>query len=691
MIPNLIPSYREGIVVPKPSSTAKFWLRHYTRARFLSLIIVWECPIGPRGEATKITLEPVPVDHWRNLPLSNQRLRTFFPTSRATFNSRSPTLRNPSCYPDGSPLFDPLRPDQKFILPEGAARGQCCSIHDSKKVGDKESMSQKDTGSVPGSRPSSPSPSYDISRQHAVPVGVPPESRQLRPVSTGPQDNHRRTSVDSVLNTAPLPHLNALGAAPPWSLASGSIPSTQSSYAVLEQPRQPPSSASVQSRPTFAATNIPRTALVSDHANARGQAEHRGDISRQAPSPRVSRAASYAGSRERPPLQAFGSNTLPVKRPFDGESTSPRPQLHSQHFGSLPGTPSMPAPMPSRAVSQGAVSLPPGSGFPPPSLITGKSSLPWSQSRADYPQPMPLLPTGASSSASALSGPGNVFRSWQEDLKSGRQQSKAGEEQWSMNLGGDRIPVSIDVEIGSKKASEKRARNANASERFRHKRKGKKEDLMEQEITGLKNEKNTMQMQLNDLIRERDFYRDDRNRLRALVAQTPTISALAQGPPSPEPVNPRFDRPSTSAASAVRAEASVPTLQSEPTAAMDRHGPERPHQRRKGGEHPDFSPGSQALPGPAQATNFSLNVVPHQNANVHTSSATNPGFAAASTFAGTQLPPLRTMDDRTGPRTELSISQPPEGSRGEAWDARHALPPMPKWPMGSQNPSTPSR
>lgn len=93
------------------------------------------------------------------------------------------------------------------------------------------------------------------------------------------------------------------------------------------------------------------------------------------------------------------------------------------------------------------------------------------------------------------------------------------------------IPVQVDYSQASKKADEKRERNARASTRHRRKKKTMQENL--RQLQDLKDERQQIMEEMEDLKRQRDFYRDDRNRLREMVAQTSGVYAHAGGPASP--------------------------------------------------------------------------------------------------------------------------------------------------------------
>lgn len=92
------------------------------------------------------------------------------------------------------------------------------------------------------------------------------------------------------------------------------------------------------------------------------------------------------------------------------------------------------------------------------------------------------------------------------------------------------VPVEMDLQNASKVADEKRKRNAGASARFRQRRKEKEREAS-QTISGL-------QMELRELIEERDFYLAERNHFRDLAQRHIPPSQLGTRPRSP-PHRPR--------------------------------------------------------------------------------------------------------------------------------------------------------
>jgi hypothetical protein len=90
---------------------------------------------------------------------------------------------------------------------------------------------------------------------------------------------------------------------------------------------------------------------------------------------------------------------------------------------------------------------------------------------------------------------------------------------------GEEILVPVDTHQGSKTQDQKRQKNAIASARFRTRKKEREHQL---EV-----DNHELGLRVRELEAEREFYRNERNRLRDIVSRTPTISQWANGPPSP--------------------------------------------------------------------------------------------------------------------------------------------------------------
>lgn len=92
--------------------------------------------------------------------------------------------------------------------------------------------------------------------------------------------------------------------------------------------------------------------------------------------------------------------------------------------------------------------------------------------------------------------------------------------------------VPVNVYDGSKVADEKRARNAGASARFR---KCRKEREMEANtsIEKLRSRTVELEVKLQEVGEERDFYRADRDRLRDMILKNPGLRHHATYGPKP--------------------------------------------------------------------------------------------------------------------------------------------------------------
>lgn len=106
----------------------------------------------------------------------------------------------------------------------------------------------------------------------------------------------------------------------------------------------------------------------------------------------------------------------------------------------------------------------------------------------------------------------------------------AGESQHLLTITpqyGEEFVVPVDTHQGSKTQDQKRQKNAIASARFRTRKKEREHQL---EI-----DNHELAVRVRELEEERDFYRNERNRLRDVVSRTASISDWANGPPSPLP------------------------------------------------------------------------------------------------------------------------------------------------------------
>lgn len=181
--------------------------------------------------------------------------------------------------------------------------------------------------------------------------------------------------------------------------------------------------------------------------------------------------------------------------------------------------------------------------------------------------------------------------------------------------GGERIHVPIDRQKASLEANVKRERNAGASARFRQRKKERDRELMER-AQSLEDDKRGLTQQLQDLSHQVqeltdhvDFYRNDRNRLRDVVANTPTIRDQAAGPPSPVLTPRRAESYATRSPMGQQQQHHMAQSTSQAGyASSDTSSAERPARRRRTDANPpDYSPVSYASTpvypqGPSQSS-----------------------------------------------------------------------------------------
>ncbi|RDA84933.1 hypothetical protein CP532_5151 [Ophiocordyceps camponoti-leonardi (nom. inval.)] len=185
---------------------------------------------------------------------------------------------------------------------------------------------------------------------------------------------------------------------------------------------------------------------------------------------------------------------------------------------------------------------------------------------------------------------------------------------------GKPIYCPVDYSQASRKADEKRQRNAKASTRHRKKRKLQQEDK-DRQLQELKDERQNLLQQVEDLTKQRDFYREERNRLREVVTRTSGIHQHAQGPASP---------PARSADRSPERNRET----SDPSSA------DRPARRQRADDLPApvFGAPGVGVPPIAQLGGASAYGAPQRP------------LSAASSGSGERLPPFRAMEaPPTGP------------------------------------------
>lgn len=156
-----------------------------------------------------------------------------------------------------------------------------------------------------------------------------------------------------------------------------------------------------------------------------------------------------------------------------------------------------------------------------------------------YPHGQYALPQGRTGGYAPSSGPTgdpNLSTAIMSALQTGSGGTRSSEAQPHLTLQtntGEHITVPLDVHQGSRQADEKRHRNAGASARFRARKKERDKDMRET-LQRLESENRDVARHNQELEAERDFYRNERNRLRDIVLRTPEIREHAErGPPSP--------------------------------------------------------------------------------------------------------------------------------------------------------------
>lgn len=335
--------------------------------------------------------------------------------------------------------------------------------------------------------------------------------------------------------------------------------------------------------------------------------------------PRPSSLSHSSGlTREPDPRpQVHVPSISPAKRPYEAEMADEPRQLPSLHqtagiaHGS--GAPALAAPP--RSLSQ------PG----PSRDVQGIHPHPHHHAQFQHNQPSGQLP--------AVSRPPDAS-SWTEVMRRSAMGAAPGGmegQQAFMTLPGSDIPITVQVDYSqaSKKADEKRQRNAKASTRHRRKKKTLQEENVRQ-LQDLKDERDQLAEDIEYVRRQRDFYRDERNRLRDIVSRTPAIHQHAAGPRSPTPA--RSVGSHTDHSPGPQHHMPTPTQ----GYASDPASVDRAMQRPKMEERPEYT--GQVLP--SGVTPAGLAQPPHGQAY---GLPPRPP-SAASSGSGERLPPLRAME-----------------------------------------------
>ncbi|KAK3190990.1 hypothetical protein K4F52_002940 [Lecanicillium sp. MT-2017a] len=247
-------------------------------------------------------------------------------------------------------------------------------------------------------------------------------------------------------------------------------------------------------------------------------------------------------------------------------------------------------------------------------------------------------------------GPGEGVPAWSDMLRrTGLGGSGMGAEgqQAFMTLPGSETPIAVQVDYSqaSKKADEKRQRNAKASTRHRRKKKTIQEENVRQ-IQEMREERDDLADQIEHVTRQRDFYRDERNRLRDIVLRTPAIAQHASGPPSPTSVRSVTSFPDRSPVAPSR---QMPTPSQ--GYVSESSSVERPAQRRRTDERPEYPGNYSTQAGPPPST------LPPMHGHVQ---GMPPRPSSASSLVPLErLPPLRTIEGHHPP-PDIAHGQPHE-------------------------------
>lgn len=371
-----------------------------------------------------------------------------------------------------------------------------------------------------------------------------PQSRSSAIKATSPDQTHHDSTIHSGIGNRPLVGLSE-GLGRPGQTSDGARVRSSIDN-MLNPPESQPrmtGSESIPAQGSGLAQNVvpSRTAYGQPiyspgvEQMGRGYPPPGPDGSRRILSPRGPRAASASfavlGSAGSP--QPVATHDALGSRPFESAPGShPRPQLPPMsNAASLPGTPSLSVPRPARTNSQPMLAPTPVVAAPQLPATVHQRSWPAQgqpvHNPAIYEASGGLLPRSVSS--------GQITPGTLSEYLRGRQGATPGdgESTFTASLpGSGPIDISFDMTTASSRQSQKRSRNAEASGRHRSKRKAQTSD-MQKEIQALKDAREEDRAKLDSIIRQRNFYREERNRLREVVSRTPQIARWADGPQSP--------------------------------------------------------------------------------------------------------------------------------------------------------------
>ncbi|KAM0514057.1 hypothetical protein ACHAPE_007147, partial [Trichoderma viride] len=463
------------------------------------------------------------------------------PESPATDSSGASTPNSPSTPTTPSWLSktlsrikSPKINNLRFLL--GNEKSRCAGPRDQECAGDRASMSQRGPGHRSPSRLSSKSPvgneqvSFSqFKSQRYESLGISPE------VGRAAQHSAKAFGVHNILNPSEAHSMGSDSRGRPSSRAKETEPIYSASSSAPYGVTRPyfPGHADTGSVPTTPVTAgvVPAGRYPMSERNSPSTAypfpimdNPRKILSPRAP--RISNLGQTHSPRDQDSRQPLAPSMLPAKRPY--EQNTPDEVRHApglQQPSGIASGPHTPMVTPPRSLSQ-PVARPLDASYVQPPTIPPPGEYQSRSHGMHTPSQLQHGITGMSTGRplSVTEGALTEGTSTWPDILRRQAGSFVGmdSQQAYMTLPGSDtpIPVQVDYSQASKKADEKRQRNAKASTRHRRKKKTLQEENMKH-LQELKEERQQMLQQMEELENQRDFYRSDRNRLRDIVARTP--------------------------------------------------------------------------------------------------------------------------------------------------------------------------
>lgn len=577
---------------------------------------------------------------WQQAPPVNRSSRSAAaPDSSASTTPNSP--RTPVTPPWPNKQLDPETSPRSSAVRDLIAfsQSQCAYGNGPTNTGHQVSMSQKGHAAHPASHPSVTSPvkfeqvsphtrsiqpnHQDVLHSHGEMVGnaqlpAPTKGKSLGMYSilnpagslVGVRETEGRGQQWKGPDFRMGRHASALpGGNAPEELVSASLPGTPGAASMTTETGRPATAAVLYSAANPKNLQSPEAT----ESNTRHEAHAR--------PPQPHPIAGY-----KRPFSYAGDGPLELKRP---------PHGHHHPSNSLPNANTMASPV--NAAAQSARRMEGRHHVPSPAPRTDYQRQPdvprHPHLQSNYHQGHHGSPHGALQPTTAATESGAA---WPEMMRrpgvGGSVLTTDGQQAYMTLPGSDvPIPVQVDYSQASKKADEKRQRNAKASTRHRRKKKNLQEENIRM-LQDLKDDQEAMADQIESLTRQRDFYREERNRLRDIVLHTPAISQHASGPPSPisaRSVNSYADHSPLGGQSRLLHTPSQ-GYRSKSSSV------ERPAQRRRTDDRPEYSNN--------YSTQAGLSPTRLPPLHVHTQGMPPRPMTALPTTHQERLPPLRAID-----------------------------------------------